>query len=62
MLVEPTIEGALELAKKIDDQGNGMQTLIPGSLYPVGGALHFLEPQSSLSIDAAERTMSQVAT
>ena len=44
--IEPTIEEALHLAKKIGDQNNGMQTLITGSLYLVGGALLFLEPQS----------------
>ena len=42
--VEPTIEGALNLACKIGDQGNGMQTLITGSLYLVGGALSILQP------------------
>ncbi|KAI9736733.1 MAG: hypothetical protein M1834_000937 [Cirrosporium novae-zelandiae] len=37
--LERTIEGALKLAKMIGDQGNGMQTLITGSLHLVGGAL-----------------------
>lgn len=44
---EPTIEGALELAKKLCNQSNGMQTFITGSLYLVGGALLFLEPTSA---------------
>lgn len=43
--IEPTIEGALNLARKLGDQdSNGMQTLITGSLYLVGGALSFLQP------------------
>lgn len=41
--VEPTVEGALSLAKA-SDQGQGMQTLITGSLYLVGSALRLLEP------------------
>jgi folylpolyglutamate synthase len=44
--IEPTIEGALKLAKSIGDQGNGMQTLVTGSLHLVGGALCLLEPSS----------------
>lgn len=46
--VEPTIEGALKLAKEIGDRGNGMQTLITGSLYLIGGALLFLESNDSV--------------
>ena len=42
--VEPTIEGALNLARKIGDRGHGSQTLITGSLYLVGGALSILQP------------------
>lgn len=41
--VEPTVEGALNLAR-MADRGAGMQTLITGSLYLVGGALRLLEP------------------
>lgn len=41
--VEPTVEGALNLAK-MADRGAGMQTLITGSLYLVGSALRLLEP------------------
>lgn len=41
--IEPTIEGALNLAKDIGDRDNGMQTLVTGSLYLVGGALRLLE-------------------
>ncbi|MCJ1264916.1 hypothetical protein MMC22_004791 [Lobaria immixta] len=43
--IESTIEGTLNLARKLGDQdSNGMQTLITGSLYLVGGALSFLQP------------------
>ena len=42
--IEPTIEGALNLARKIGDRGRGSQTLITGSLYLVGGALSILQP------------------
>ena len=41
--IEPDIESALNLARKIGDRGNGMQTLVTGSLYLVGGALRLLE-------------------
>lgn len=41
--VEPTVEGALSLAKA-SDQGKGVHTLITGSLYLVGSALRLLEP------------------
>ena len=41
--VEPTVQGALSLAKA-SDQGKGILTLITGSLYLVGGALRILEP------------------
>ena len=41
---ESSIEGALNLAKKIGDEHGGMQTLITGSLYLIGGALRLLEP------------------
>ena len=41
--VEPTVEGALNLAR-MADRGAGMQTLITGSLYLVGSALRLLEP------------------
>ena len=40
---EPTVEGALNMAKSLD-QGLGTQTLITGSLYLVGAALRILEP------------------
>ena len=42
--IEPTIEGALNRARKIGDGGCGCQTLITGSLYLVGGALSILQP------------------
>ena len=41
---ESSIQGALNLAKKIGDENGGMQTLITGSLYLIGGALRLLEP------------------
>ena len=41
---EPSIEGALNLAKQIGDENGGMKTLITGSLYLIGGALRLLEP------------------
>lgn len=39
--LEPTIEGALDLAKRIGGE-QGMQTLVTGSTRLVGPALHFL--------------------
>ena len=42
--VQPTIEQALLQAKEIGDRDGGMQTLITGSLFLVGGALRLLEP------------------
>ena len=41
--VEMTVEGALGLARDAD-RGEGMQTLVTGSLYLVGSALRLLEP------------------
>lgn len=41
--IEPTIEGALNLAREIGSRGNGMQALVTGSLYLIGGALRLLE-------------------
>ena len=41
--IKPTIEEALELAREIGNRGRGMQTLVTGSLYLVGGALTILE-------------------
>jgi len=41
---EQTIEGALDRAREIGDQNNGMQALITGSLHLVSGALCLLEP------------------
>ena len=43
--VEPTVEGALNLARTADC-GQGVQTLITGSLYLVGSALRLLEPST----------------
>jgi folylpolyglutamate synthase len=44
ILFEPTIQGALETARKIGREYGGMQTLVTGSLRLVGGALVFLQP------------------
>ena len=44
VLIETTIEGALNLAKKIGEKSGGMQTLVTGSLHMVGGALNILRP------------------
>lgn len=40
--IEPTIEDAMDLARRIGDQVNGMQTLVTGSLHLVGNALSLL--------------------
>lgn len=45
ILCERTIEEALDQARKIGDQNNGMQALITGSLHLVSGALCLLEPE-----------------
>lgn len=39
---EPTIQSALRLAERISVQQGGMQALVTGSLYLVGGALNLL--------------------
>lgn len=44
--IEPTIEGALNHAREIGNRDNGMQTLVTGSLYLIGGALRLLETNS----------------
>ncbi|KAJ5407315.1 folylpolyglutamate synthase [Penicillium sp. CMV-2018d] len=41
---EPTIEAALNLAKRISAQEGGMQVFVTGSLHLVGGALNLLRP------------------
>ncbi|KAL8646467.1 MAG: hypothetical protein Q9210_006127 [Variospora velana] len=41
--IESTIEGALNLAREIGSRDNGMQALVTGSLYLIGGALRLLE-------------------
>lgn len=41
---EPTIEGALNLAKRISAQEGGIQAFVTGSLHLVGGALTLLRP------------------
>ncbi|KAH7412583.1 putative tetrahydrofolylpolyglutamate synthase [Cadophora sp. MPI-SDFR-AT-0126] len=40
---QPTIKGALELARKIGEYHGSVQTLITGSLHLVGGALSLLQ-------------------
>ena len=45
--VTSTIEEALERAREIGHRGLGMQTLVTGSLYLVGGTLTILEPTTS---------------
>jgi folylpolyglutamate synthase len=47
ILFEPTIQGALEIARKIGREHGGMQTLVTGSLHLVGGALGLLQPYVS---------------
>ena len=41
--IEPTIDQALNLAREIGNAKDGMQTLVTGSLYLVGGALSSIE-------------------
>lgn len=41
--IEPTIEGALNLAREFGNRDNGMQALVTGSLRLIGGALRLLE-------------------
>ena len=41
---QDAIEGALNFAKNIGEQYNGMETLVTGSLHLVGGALNLLRP------------------
>jgi folylpolyglutamate synthase len=43
VLRKRTIEGALDRAREIGDQNNGMQALVIGSLHLVSGALYLLE-------------------
>ena len=45
IFAEEAIEGALNVARKIGEENAGMQTLVTGSLYLVGGALNLLRPQ-----------------
>jgi folylpolyglutamate synthase len=48
--LEPTVESALQLAKRIGDQGNGMQTFVTGASRLIGLALCLLVPSISSSI------------
>ena len=44
---EATIEGALNLAKRISDGDNAMEALVTGSQHLVGGALFLLDLSAS---------------
>lgn len=44
ILFQPTIQGALAIAREIGKEHGGMQSLITGSLRLVGGALGLLQP------------------
>ncbi|KAH8586475.1 folylpolyglutamate synthase [Bisporella sp. PMI_857] len=48
VLCERTIQDALDRAREIGDQNNGMQALVTGSLHLVSGALCLLESYCSL--------------
>jgi hypothetical protein len=54
---EPTIEDAVRLAKSIGERDNGMQTLVTGSLYLVGGVLRLLKPDAPSSLAHEEATV-----
>jgi len=41
--LQPSVYDALELAKRVGDRGNGMQTFVTGSTRLVGPALDMLE-------------------
>jgi folylpolyglutamate synthase len=43
---EPSIEGAIKLAKSISAERGGVQVLVTGSLHLVGGARSILRPYS----------------
>ncbi len=45
--LEPTIEEALKLARRIGDRGDGIQTFVTGDPQLIGSALCFLEPNYS---------------
>ena len=47
ILFEPTIQGAIEMARKIGKDYNSIQTLITGSQHLVGGALSLLQRSGS---------------
>jgi len=44
ILFKQTIQGALEIGRKICNEYDGVQSLITGSLYLVGTALGLLQP------------------
>jgi folylpolyglutamate synthase len=43
ILFEPTIQGALEMSRKIGKDHGSMQALVTGSQHLVGGALSLLQ-------------------
>lgn len=43
--VEPSIEGAINLAERISSDKGGAHVFVTGSLHLVGGALNLLRPQ-----------------
>ncbi|RHZ43372.1 LipA and NB-ARC domain protein [Aspergillus thermomutatus] len=47
----PTIERAVRLARETGVREDGMQVLVTGSLYMVGGTLKFLRPSSRTTTD-----------
>ena len=47
IIIERTIEGALDRAKEIGKTEGGMQTLVTGSLHLVSGALYLLKSRLS---------------
>ena len=53
---EKTIEGAINLAKRISAQQGGMQGLITGSLHLVGGSLSILRPAPQSVLEKSEAT------
>ncbi|CZS92453.1 related to folylpolyglutamate synthetase [Rhynchosporium agropyri] len=48
VICERTIEGALDRAREIGDQNNGVQALITGSLHLVSGALYLLDSEDGI--------------
>lgn len=51
---ESTIQGALEVARRFGNEHGGMQALITGSQYLVGGALSLLQDANNPSLEVDE--------